>query len=49
MEKKKCNFSCCYLDTVGGCEEIGGECIGYMCENWMDCDLCQTDRDECRE
>lgn len=49
MERKKCNFVCDRLADTGDCEEIGGECIGYMCENWMACDLCRTDLDDCLE
>lgn len=49
MGERKCNFVCYYLDASGKCGEIGGDCIRCMCENWMDCDLCRTDRDECRE
>lgn len=34
------NFECVYLDN-GECEEMGGECIGDLCENWGECISCQ--------
>lgn len=34
------NFECVYL-VDGECEEIGGECIGDLCENWGECLNCQ--------
>lgn len=36
-----CNdFKCVYLDD-GECTEVGGECIGEMCENFGECGTCQ--------
>lgn len=36
-----CNdFKCVYLDDVE-CTEVGGECIGEMCENFGECGTCQ--------
>lgn len=40
------NFKC--VNLVGGeCEELGGDCIGDLCENWGECLNCQrTGEDE---
>ena len=48
MNEEKCNFSCCYLDEFGECEEIGGECVGDMCERWNDCGACERS-EECKD
>lgn len=46
---RKCNFQCNYLDPeTKECEELAGECIEDMCENWKDCNHCQ-ERQHCRE
>lgn len=40
-------FSCVY-EIDGECDQIGGECIGDMCENFGECISCQDqDREEC--
>lgn len=43
-----CNdFKCVYLDE-NECTEIGGECIGGMCENFGECGTCQIrETDDC--
>lgn len=44
----KCNKFKCVYECDGECEPMGGECIGDMCENFVDCSGCQEkDREEC--
>ena len=41
------DFRCVY-EADGECEQMGGECIGDLCENFRECSSCQDqERDEC--
>lgn len=42
---KKCEFDCIYKDDQGECDEMGGECIGNMCENFRSCEACSKTED----
>lgn len=43
------NFECMRKDENGECDEMGGECIPDMCEDWGECRSCQKvgDPDDC--
>ena len=39
------DFRCVY-ETDGECEQMSGECIGDLCENFQDCHTCQQFKQE---
>lgn len=43
-------WECVKIDQDGECQETGGECLGDMCEIFMECRSCnKQDGEECPE
>lgn len=40
-----CGFKCLYLDNSGECTRGGGECQGYTCLEFQDCESCRKYED----
>lgn len=45
----RCRYwECNKLDPDNECEEIGGECLGDMCEQFLECQSCtRQDGEDC--